>query len=160
MNDYKKMKMYFASPWFNETQDEREQRVKSILRSLGFDLFSPRETSSGMSPITDPLIQNKIYEANVTNMIECDLFFAITDEKDMGTIWEAGFINGLKVLWEHQGIASPNKIIYYCETLGDGMFNLMLAKSADIVITKFEDLYKLPQMITNGEDAKYDGFTE
>ena len=37
------LKVYFASPWFNEEQAEREERVKSKLRDLGFDVWSPKE---------------------------------------------------------------------------------------------------------------------
>ena len=30
MNDIKNMKVYFASPWFNHDQAEREERVKDV----------------------------------------------------------------------------------------------------------------------------------
>lgn len=36
----------------------------------------------------------------------------------------------------------------------------MLAQSADIVITNFEDLDKLPKMIRNGEKLEYVGNIE
>ena len=36
-------KIYFASPWFTPEQEEREERLKAKLRSLGFDVHSPKE---------------------------------------------------------------------------------------------------------------------
>lgn len=151
MNDIKNMKVYFASPWFNPEQAEREERVKGRLRELGFNVWSPKENSS-LSPITDPVIREKIFSANIEHIKSCDIIFAITDGKDMGTIWEAGFANGYN---------KPIIIVYYCETLGpNGQFNLMLAQSGNITITKFEDLDKLPDLIEKNEGLAYDGIVE
>lgn len=150
------MKVYFASPWFNEEQAEREARVKGKLRELGFNVWSPKD-SCVCSPISDEELRKKVFGDNVKNIVDCDILFAITDGKDMGTIWEAGFANGLN----YQDKTKKRKIIYYCETLGPkGQFNLMLAQSGDIVITKFEDLEKLPKMIEEGESKKYAGIVE
>ena len=157
MNDIKNMKVYFASPWFNPDQAEREERVKGRLRELGFNVWSPKENSS-LSPITDPVIREKIFSANVENIENCDILFAITDGKDMGTIWEAGYVNGINAA------VYPSKrkiVIYYCETLGpNGQFNLMLAQSGNITITKFEDLDKLPELIEKNEGLAYAGIVE
>ena len=163
MNDIKNMKVYFASPWFNEDQAEREERVKGRLRELGFNVWSPKENSS-LSPITDPEIREKIFSANVEHIKSCDVIFAITDGKDMGTIWEAGFANGYnefaKCMFGSK-LAKQIVIVYYCETLGpNGQFNLMLAQSGDITITKFEDLDKLPELIKKGERLDYAGIVE
>ncbi|MDD4804744.1 MAG: nucleoside 2-deoxyribosyltransferase [Candidatus Pacebacteria bacterium] len=155
-------KVYFASPWFNATQAEREDRVKNKLRELGFDVWSPKDNNS-LSPITDLVIREKIFAANIKGMEDCEMIFAITDEKDMGTIWECGFVYGMR---NEQRKVQGDKcksgpiIVYYCETLGNGMFNLMLAQSGDIVITKFEDLDKLPGLITSGEGLAYAGIVE
>lgn len=35
-------KVYFASPFFNEEQVEREERLKAKLRSLGFFCMEPK----------------------------------------------------------------------------------------------------------------------
>ena len=77
----------------------------------------------------------------------------------MGTIWEAGFASGINYMME-----SDDKhiiIVYYCETLGpNGQFNLMLAQPGDIVITKFDDLDKLPELIKKNERLAYAGIVE
>lgn len=157
MNDIKNLKVYFASPWFNPEQAEREERVKGKLRSLGFNVFSPKDNCN-LSPISDEEIRKEVFDANVYNIVTCDIVFAITDGKDMGTIWEAGFACGLNYLRPND---NQIKIVYYCETLGpNGQFNLMLAQSGDIVITKFDDLDKLPQLIEEGKVFAYAGIIE
>lgn len=158
MNDIKNMKVYFASPWFNPDQAEREERVKGRLRELGFNVWSPKDNCV-YSPIADEETRQEIFRDNTYNIETCDILFAITDGKDMGTIWEAGFASGINYMME-----SADKhivIVYYCETLGpNGQFNLMLAQSGDIVITSFEDLNKLLSLIQKGEGLAYAGIVE
>lgn len=148
-------KVYFASPWFTPEQEEREERLKAKLRSLGFDVHSPKETAV-CGAISDPETRKAIFDGNINAIEDADIVFAITDGKDMGTIWEAGYAYGYN---ERQRLAGyePIKIVYYCETLGDGLFNLMLAQSGDIVITKFEDVDKLPGLLAGGEKVAYAG---
>lgn len=160
MNDIKDMKVYFASPWFNPDQAEREDRVKSKLRELGFNVWSPKDNCV-CSPIADEAMRIKVFTDNVENIKSCDIIFAITDGKDMGTIWEAGFANGYNAGMHDPETFKPIIIVYYCETLGhNGQFNLMLAQSGDIVVTKFEDLDKLPELIREGEGLAYAGIVE
>lgn len=158
MNDIKNMKVYFASPWFNPDQAEREERVKGRLRELGFNVWSPKDNCV-CSPIADEEMRQKVFGDNMHNIVTCDILFAITDGKDMGTIWEAGFANGINYMLE--SIDKRIVIVYYCETLGpNGRFNLMLAQSGDITITKFEDLDKLPELIEKNEGLAYAGIVE
>ncbi len=60
-----KGKVYFASPWFTKSQAEREERVKNKLRELGLNVFSPKESDNGLSPITDPKIRKQIFASNI-----------------------------------------------------------------------------------------------
>lgn len=158
---YKSMKVYFASPWFNNEQAEREERVKGRLRELGFNVWSPKDNCV-CSPIANEETRKKVFSDNVENIKSCNIIFAITDGKDMGTIWEAGFANGYnEAMKESETSFKPIIIVYYCETLGPkGQFNLMLAQSGDIVITSFEDLDKLPKIIEKGEKLAYAGIVE
>lgn len=151
------LKVYFASPFFTPEQIERETRLKAKLRELGFNVWSPSENCN-LSPISDPQVRNKVFAANVYNIVTCDILFAITDGKDMGTVWESGFACGINHMLDN-GIPKI-KIVYYCETLGDGMFNLMLAQSGDIVITKFQNMDMLPQLISEDRGLEYAGVVE
>ena len=157
-------KIYFASPWFTPEQEEREERLKAKLRSLGFNVWSPKEEAI-CGAISDKETRDRIFNGNIENIVDADIVFAVTDGKDMGTIWEAGFAYGF-----NEGLANAAdaygfnfkriKIVYYCETLGNGKFNLMLAQSGDIVFTKFEDIDKLPELLNEGKCYDYAGMIE
>lgn len=143
-------KVYFASGFFNPAQIEEEDRVKAKLRELGFDVFSPKEFFV-LKPDASEEDRNRIFAENIKRITECDVFFGITDYKDMGTLWECGAVFGI-----NSQTANKRKIVYYAETLPEGaQFNVMLQKSADVVITKFEDLDKLPEWLETGH--KYEG---
>lgn len=148
-------KIYFASPWFTPEQEEREERLKAKLRSLGFVVHSPKEEAV-CGAISDQETRQAIFKGNTDAIDNCDVVFAITDGKDMGTIWEAGYAYGLNKLNKFRNV-KPITIIYYCETLNGGLFNLMLAQSGDIIITKFEDVDKLPELLAGGEKVRYAG---
>ncbi len=155
----KNNKVYFASPWFTPEQAEREERLKARLRELGFDVWSPKENCD-CSPISSDEMRKSVFSDNVENIKKCDIIFAITDGKDMGTIWEAGFAYGYNIGMHDPETFRPIVVVYYCETLGNGLFNLMLAQSGDIVVTNFDDLDKLPALIENGEGLAYVGRIE
>ena len=146
------MKVYFASPFFNEEQVEREERLKKALRDLGFEVFSPKEASK-LTPNSNLKEQKETFEMNLKNIDDCDILFGVTDGKDMGTIWECGYANGLNRIRNNKII-----IVYYCETLGYNQFNLMLARSADVVVTDFNDIKNLKELIEKGN--VYEGLIE
>lgn len=135
------MRVYFASPFFNEEQVEREESLKSLLRKEGFDVFSPKEACHLQSdaPFEDQL---KVFSENIESIQDSHFVFAVTDGKDMGTIWEAGYAFGLGI-----------PVVYFAETVR-GKFNLMLALSAKGVITSRRDIKKrtLLKMITQDAD--------
>lgn len=127
----KKYDFYFASPFFNEEQVEREERLKAKLRSLGYVIYSPKEASNlkADASIKD---REKTFKENLKAIKKSRAVFAITDGKDVGTIWEAGYAYGKKI-----------PIIYFAETLGDKPFNLMLAQSGCGVFKDCVDVIKL-----------------
>lgn len=112
-----KFDLYLASPFFNEVQAEREESIKSILREKGFKVFSPKESCFLPPFATLPARKNTFIE-NCEAIQSSIAVFAITDSKDMGTVWEAGYAFG---------IGKP--VLYFAETLGGNQFNLMLAQS-------------------------------
>lgn len=143
-------KVYFASGWFSEAASEEERRVLKKLRQLGFDVFSPRD-SFVLSPNASEEERNAVFAENIKQITACDVFFGITDYRDMGTIWECGAVFGINCQ-----TGFKRKIVYYAETLPEGApFNVMLQKSADVVITKFDDLDNLPQYLKSGKS--YEG---
>lgn len=152
-----KKKIYFASPWFTPEQEEREERLKEKLRDLGFNVWSPKE-SIICPPNASVEMRKRTFEGNCNSIRDCDIIFAVTDGKDIGTIWEAGYANGLN---SSRGDNEKKiLVVYYCETLNGGKFNLMLAQSGDIIITRFEDLDDLPKIIKSGKGKRYAGKIE
>lgn len=167
-------KIYFAGPWFTAAQAEREQRLIKRLRELGFDVFSPRESSNITGSFADPAVQKATFEGNIVNIDSCDILFAVTDGKqgtctepdkagqpmqaiDAGTMVEVGYAYRMR-----RESGKKPIMVYYAETL-KGQFNLMLAQSADIVIsgeTAFEDLDKLPEWIENNTKVSFNGMIE
>lgn len=140
---------YFASPFFNNEQVEREERLKEKLRKLGFSVFSPKE-SCHLSPITALSVQEQVFVNNCQMILRSKAVFAITDGKDVGTIWECGFA---------YGFSKP--IVYYAETLGDNMFNLMLAQSGSMVCLKEEHIEKgALEYVLDGGTYRYGGTVE
>lgn len=119
---------YFASPFFNPEQVEREERMIAHLRNLGYKVFSPKE-SCHLDAKASLQSREDVFSSNCNAIKKSRAVFAVTDGKDMGTIWEAGYA---------YGIGTP--IIYFAETLGNNQFNLMLAQSGVDVFTSQEEV--------------------
>ena len=120
------IRVYLAGGWFTPSQNDRYSYVEETLKSLGFEVFSPRSVKLPDSP-TDTDMEN-IFKLDIDEIRKCDFMVNITNEKDMGTLFEAGYA------W-----ANGVPIVYFAENL-NGPFNLMLAKTAAQVITSREDL--------------------
>ena len=141
------MKVYLASPFFNDEQVEREERVKKKLRDFGVTVLSPKEFCFCPPDASDEL-REKTFKDNLKHIKEADAIFAITNGKDMGTIFEAGFA---------YGIHKP--IIYFCEGL-NSQFNLMLAQSGNVVLTDDSFTFNDIQNALNGNKVKFKGEIE
>ena len=121
---------YFASPFFNPEQVEREERMIAHLRSLGFRVFSPKEACH-LGAKASQESREEVFNSNCNAINSSRAVFAVTDGKDMGTIWEAGYA---------YGVGKP--VIYFAETLGNNQFNLMLAQSGRDVFTSQKEVTK------------------
>lgn len=145
LKDGKKHHVYIAAPFFNNDQITRVALVETLLEKHGFTYFSPRKQSA-IGPIADPEVRKKAFQMNVNGIEDAEMVIAITDGKDVGTIFEAG-----------HAFASNIPIIYVAFTLGkDGMFNLMLAESSVATATTVEDL----EEAILGKEIYYDGLIE
>ena len=126
--NYYEYDFYLASPFFKDTQIQREEAVKNALRNEGYTVYSPRENGILTPDATDE-VRTKIFKENCEAIQKSRRILAITDEKDIGTIWEAGYAYGI-----------GKEIVYYAGTLGDNPFNVMLGKSGIGIFTKYKDL--------------------
>jgi nucleoside 2-deoxyribosyltransferase len=121
--------VYIASGWFSPEWLQEVEDIKGVLEELNLDYFSPKdhaicEADAG----TDT--QQAIFDGNVKHLNICDWMICNTRNKDMGSIWEAGYFYAL-----------GRPIVYYCAGLPPGAkFNLMLAASGVAVCTSISDL--------------------
>ena len=113
----KKYDFYLASPFFNDEQIKREETIKKTLRGYGFSVYAPREHGIVGSLASQEAVTST-FDSNVEAINNSKMVLAITDGKDMGTIWEAGYAYGNNI-----------PIVYYAETLGNNPFNIMLSES-------------------------------
>ena len=125
---YYEYDFYLASPFFKDSQIQREEAVKNALRNEGYTVYSPRENGVLTPDATDE-VRTKIFKENCEAIQKSHRILAITDEKDIGTIWEAGYAYGI-----------GKEVVYYAETLGNNPFNVMLGKSGIGIFTKYNDL--------------------
>lgn len=144
-----KYDFYFASPFFNPEQVEREERMINHLRALGFTVFSPKE-SCHLDAKSSTQSREEVFASNCNAIKSARAVFAVTDGKDMGTIWEAGYAYGIN-----------KPIIYFAETLGNNQFNLMLAQSGRDVFTSQKEVTKGALVdVLNGWARSYRGDIE
>ena len=141
------MKLYLASPFFTEEQVEREERLKAKLRGLGITVLSPKEFCFCPPDASDEL-REKTFKDNLKHIEEADAIFAITNGKDIGTIFEAGYAYGIN-----------KPIIYFCERLS-GQFNLMLAQSGNVVLTNDSFTLDDIESVLSGNKIKFEGEIE
>tara|TARA_B100000963_G_scaffold361211_1_gene395535 strand:- start:6242 stop:6691 length:450 start_codon:yes stop_codon:yes gene_type:complete len=124
-------KIYLASGWFNPVQAEELTNLENIFdsRSDYFELASPRRIFV-CPPNAPKEIQDETFSGNLHHIETSDFLLVNTRDKDIGTIWEAGY-----------AFAFKKPIIYFCAGLPAGAkFNLMLARSGIKVCTSFEQL--------------------
>ena len=123
-------KIYLASGWFNPTQAEELTRLEEICDSRKWiDLASPRRIFV-CPPNAPKEVQDETFDGNLHHIKTADFLIVNTRDKDIGTIWEAGF-----------AYANDVPIVYFCQGLPAGAkFNLMLARSGVKVCTTFEQL--------------------
>ena len=136
-------KIYLASGWFNPTQDAELTQLEKIFddRADHFELASPRRIFI-CPPNAPKEVQDETFSGNLHHIETADFLVVNTRDKDIGTIWEAGY-----------AFAHKRPIVYFCAGLPEGAkFNLMLARSGIKVCTSFEELENyLDRTIETGE---------
>lgn len=123
-------KIYLASGWFNPTQAEELTQLEKICDDREWiDLASPRRIFV-CPPNAPKEVQDATFDGNLHHIKTADFLIVNTRDKDIGTIWEAGYAYSNEV-----------PIVYFCQGLPAGAkFNLMLARSGVKVCTTFDQL--------------------
>ena len=122
-------KVYLASGWFSPEWLEEVENIKAIFEKHDISYFSPKDENLCL-PDAEESMQDQIFSGNIRHLHECDWMLCNTRNKDMGSIFEAGYMNCLE-----------KPIVYFCDGLPPGaQFNLMLAASGIAVCTSLEQL--------------------
>jgi nucleoside 2-deoxyribosyltransferase len=124
------VKVYLASGWFSPDAAEELTCLEEIFDKRGWiDLASPRRIFV-CPPDASKEVQDQTFIGNLEHITTSDFLLVNTRDKDIGTIWEAGF-----------AFAHQKPIVYFCAGLpANAKFNLMLARSGVKVCTSYDQL--------------------
>lgn len=122
-------KIYLASPFFNEKEVEKMEKVKGILRAKGLDVFVPNEHQNKHLEFGSVAWRKATFDSDVNGIDASNCIVAIVDGNymDSGTAWEIGY-------------ASANNIPVVVVNVEGDTINLMIADSLHAVITSYEEL--------------------
>ena len=134
------MKVYIAAPFFNPQQLETVEKIKLLLDEIGISYFSPKDECMFEKGVTKP---KDILEMNVDAIKKCDCMIAVTEGKDMGTLFECGYAHAIE-----------QDIIYFWENDNPELkFNLMLSASGYAVAQNYGELEGSLVCLDLGEEA-------
>lgn len=123
-------KVYLASPFFNDKENERLEKVKDILRSKGLDVFVPNEHQFTELEFGSMEWRKAVFASDVAGIDNADIIVAIICQgnySDSGTAFEIGY-----------GYATNKPVILFNNT-GEAI-NLMIADSLHALITSYDEL--------------------
>ena len=123
-------KVYLASPFFDDAELERVDKVKEILDSKGLEVFSPKEHQNEHLEFGSIEWRKATFENDVKHIDWCDVVVAIIckgNYDDSGTAWELGYAY------------ATNKPVVLVNITGEPI-NLMIADSIHALITSYDEL--------------------
>jgi len=144
------MKVYLAAGWFNPTQAAELDRLEEVCDTRDWiDLASPRRIFV-CPPDAPKEAQDATFDGNLHHIKTANFLIVNTRDKDIGTIWEAGY-----------AYANNVPIVYFCAGLSKGAkFNLMLARSGAKVCTSFEELEDYLDRCFNAENILNEPYSD
>ncbi len=123
-------KVYLASPFFDDAELERVDKVKVILDLKGLEVFSPKEHQNEHLEFGSIEWRKATFENDVKHIDWCDVVVAIIckgNYDDSGTAWELGYAY------------ATNKPVVLVNITGETI-NLMIADSIHALITSYDQL--------------------
>lgn len=113
--------IYLAGPFFKPDQEAEIMSVERDLRVSGVSFFSPRLECRYR--IGDPPeIAKRAFDMNVQHIMEATVVLACLSWPDMGTAWELGLAQGLRI--PRVGFTSNSKV----------RLNLMLRHTVTVLV--------------------------
>ena len=93
------MKIYLASPFFNNAELEIYKQVIQQLRGAGYEVYVPQEHSiEGAWDMSNTRWARAVYREDIMAIAECECVMILNFGmySDSGTAWEAGYANALR----------------------------------------------------------------
>ena len=89
----KKIRVYFAAPLFTQAEWLWNSRLAKELRKSRINVILPQERAEPMLRGNEPFDTKVLFEANVSEIENCDAVLAVFDQADpdSGTCWECGY---------------------------------------------------------------------
>ena len=112
------MKIYLASPFFNEEENKYVEMAEKILRGRNFEVFSPRESEPRGLEVGSNAWSRSIYKMDVSEIGSCDCMVMLYygGVSDSGTAWECGYATAKKIpvviVHIHAGKTDSNVMIH------------------------------------------------
>lgn len=123
-------RIYLASPFFDDIELDRVNKVRDILRSKGLDVFVPMEHQHKELEFGSLEWRDATFKSDVKHIDEADVVVAVNckgNYDDAGTMWEIGYAY------------AKNKPVILVNTTGETI-NLMVADSIHALVTSYKGL--------------------
>ena len=90
---FEDMKVYIASPFFNEEQLKPVIELEELLDELGVQFHSPRQVGvlKEMTEEQRGQVAGNMFDSNIYQMDKANIIIAILDSPDSGTAFEHGY---------------------------------------------------------------------
>ena len=124
-----KYNVYVAGPFFNKNQIDIIERIKAILEKTSYTYYSPKDEC--LYTPDNEVTSDEVFKGNIEAINKCDFLIAVTDGRDVGTMFEAGY-----------AYRSGIPIIYLWVNHQNRPFNIMLAESGVYIAYGFVMLHK------------------
>lgn len=124
------MKVYLASPFFDEVEVKRMETVRDILREKKLDVFVPNEHQHKELEFGSMEWRKATFNSDVSAIDEADIVVAVNSKgnyDDAGTMWEIGYAYATK---------KPAVLV----NLTGDTINLMIADSLHALVTSYDEL--------------------
>lgn len=124
------MKIYLASPFFDEVEVKRMETVRDILREKKLDVFVPNEHQHKELEFGSMEWRKATFNSDVSAIDEADIVVAVNSKgnyDDAGTMWEIGYAYATK---------KPAVLV----NLTGDTINLMIADSLHALVTSYDEL--------------------
>ena len=121
------MKLYLASPFFNDEELKYYRRAVEKLRLSGYDVFVPQEHAiEGAWEMSNEEWAGKVYGMDICALHNCDTVIVLNFGlySDSGTAWEAGW-----------ALASGKRVVQVLCGEPNTTYSMMMISSADKVVS-------------------------